>query len=481
LKIPFGPFEPDKSQFDPSASPDVVNALPVVSGWGPMPGLMTLSEALPAACLGACFVRTSTGTLKTIAATATGIYELNNTDYSWTDITGTSGPYNADERWSFTRFGDLLIIHQINDPIQVYDINSGGDVTDLGGTPPNAKYSWVAGDFLVLGNLTGTAGERTVRWSGYNDPEAWVLGEKGADFQELPEGGEIVAGFGDRGGFYVIQREGMQYFPFALETGYTFARTVLNPNQGSVSARSVVNIGSGQFFYLSEDGFFSGANRRPIGAERVDKWFMSQLDAAYIQDVQGSADPYEKMVWWSYKSQSGARKMLGYDWQLDRWCRSDLSIGDVIPLVTLGVTWDALDDLYDSIEDAAASFDSRLFLGGRPTLATFDDQNRLSFFAGVNLEAVFKTGYAQMDSLSRAFVNGCRVTTDANSLTVLDTVKDYHGATATDSATSSMNRAGLVPTRVDGRLHRFTVTVPEGADWSILSDIDVNAQPSGQQ
>lgn len=481
MKIPFGPFEPDKSIFSGNTSANVVNAVPVANGWAPTPGLVAVSDALPGECLGACFVITSAGIYKTVAATATGIYELDATTLGWTDITGTSGPYNADERWTFTRYGDQLMIHQINDPIQVYDINLGGVVTDLGGSPPKARYSWVAGDFFVIGNIEGTAGERTVRWAGLNDAETWTLGSKGADYQELPEGGEVYGGFGDRGGFYVIQRQGMQYFPFALETRFTFGRTVINPTQGAVSPLSIVNIGNGRFFYLSDDGFFAGADRSPIGAERVDRWFLNQVDAPYLKQVQGAADPFRKVVWWSYQAPNGSRYMIGYNWQLDRWCQSDLVVGGLIPLVTLGTTWDALDDTYASISEVTLPFDSRSFFGDKPTLATFDSDNRLAFFSGENRQAVFETSYIQFDGMARAFVNGARVTTDAPTFSLQVSTLDYHGAVASTRPSSSPNRAGLVPLRADGRLHKFAVTVAEGTEWSIMTDIEPNAQPSGQQ
>src|SRR5688572_9327805 len=125
--IPFPPFEPDKSQFDIAASRNVVNALPVANGWGPMPGLSEVSQALPAECRGSVYVRTASGTYKIIAGTATGLYELNTTDFSWTDISGPSAPYAVplNDSWTFTRFGDRLIAHNLANAIQVYDVDLG--------------------------------------------------------------------------------------------------------------------------------------------------------------------------------------------------------------------------------------------------------------------------------------------------------------------------------------------------------------------
>jgi hypothetical protein len=431
MMIALPPFEPDKSPFEGSSSANVVNALPVANGWGPMAGLTEISAALPSECRGAVYVRTAAGNYVIIAGTATRLYRLNTTDYTWTDISGPSAPYNVplQDAWTFTRFGDKLVAHNISNAVQVYDIEAAGNFVDLAGSPPKAKYSWVAGDFLVLGYLEGTSGQKTVKWSGNNDINFWTIGQKGCDFQELPEGDEVMGGFADQGGFSVIQRAAMQFFTFAPASGFVFTRTVLNPKQGTLAPRSIVSIGPGRFFYLSEDGFFGGVNREPIGAERVDRWFLDQVDQTYLGDVQGSADPFNKIVWWKYRALNGSFYRLGYDWQLDRWCTTDIAVGEMMALATPGITWDGLDALYSKIEDVSDPFDSRLFSGGRPTFATFTTDNKLAYFSGPDLQATIDTAEVEIDGNARTFVNGARVITDAPiaSFTLSDGTMGYHG------------------------------------------------------
>lgn len=481
--IPFGPFEPDKSPYDARVSANVVNAQPVANGWAPMPGLSIVSAPLPGECRGGVYVRTASGSYSIIAGTATGLYLLNTTDYTWIDISGPSAPYRLplQDSWTFTRFGDQLVAHNIADRIQVYDINLGGAFADLAGDPPRAKYSWVAGDFLVLGYLEGSVGQKTVRWSGINNIEEWRPKKEGADYQELPEGDEVMGGFGEQGGFNVIQRAGMQFFPFALSSGFTFTRTVINGKQGTIAPRSIVSIGPGLFFYLSEDGFFGGAERRPIGAERVDRWFLANVDPLYLSDVQGAADPFEKIVWWKFRLADGSYRRLGYDWQLDRWCTTDLNVGEMMALATPDLSWDGLDTLYGSINEVTEPFDSRLFSGGRPTFATFTPDNRLAYFSGDNLAATIDTADVEIDGMAASFVNSARVNTDCLTFTLKDGTRRFHGADISWSSANSINRAGLVPFRSDGRLHKMRLEIPAGAEWSIVSSVDVNAQQSGQQ
>lgn len=473
--IPFGPFEPDRSNFSGSSSNNVVNALPVADGWGPAPGVVEISQALPDTCRGAIYVRDSVGNYTIIAGTDTRLYKLNTTDYSWTDVSGPSAPYAVPlgDSWTFTVFGTQLLAHNITNPIQTYNIESGGVFADLAGSPPKAKYSWVAGDFVVLGYLAATNGQRQIQWSGLNDATWWTIGQKMCDYQELPEGNEVMGGFGEIGGFTVIQRNGMQSFPFAPSSGFTFTRTVLNPKQGTVAPRSIVSIGPSQFFYLSEDGFFGGSQRTSIGGERVDKWFLTQIDPRFLVDVQGVADPYEKIVWWKYQTPNGDFRRLGYDWQLDRWCTTDLQVGEMVALATPGTTWDGLDTLYANIDAVNVPFDSRIFLGGRPTMATFTSANKLAFFSGPNLEATIDTADIELDPTYRTFVNGARVVTDAPTFTLADGTSDYQGGTITFSSDNTPNVAGLVPFMADGRLHKFRLDIPTGTAWSIASAVNL--------
>jgi hypothetical protein len=485
MMIPLGPFAPDKSGFEGASSAYVVNAQPVIDGWGPMAGLSVVSAALPAECRGSVLVRTAAGDYAIIAGTATRLYRLNTTSYTWTDISGPSAPYSvpATDSWSFTVFGSKLIAHNITNVIQVYDIELAGTFADLAGTPPKAKYSWVAGDFLVLGYLGGTGGQNTIQWSGNNDITYWKIGERGCDYQVLPEGNEVMGGFVGQGGFGVIQRSAMQFFTFAPASGYVFTRTVINPKQGTLAPRSIVSIGTEKFFYLSEDGFFGGVDRQPIGSERVDRWFLDQVDQSYLPDVQGAADPFEKIVWWKYRAVNGTFRRLGYDWQLDRWCTTDIAVGEMVALATPAMTLEGLDTYYSSLEAVPSSLDSRIFAGGRPTFASFTGDNKLAYFSGPDLKATIDTAEVEMDGNARTYVNEVRVVTDATigSFTVADGVMGYHGDGITWTIPRSSNRAGIVPFRSDGRLHRFRLVINEGAVWTIASAINANGIPSGEQ
>jgi hypothetical protein len=298
----------------------------------------------------------------------------------------------------------------------------------------------------------------------------------------LPAGGEIMGGIPDQRGALIIQRNAMQYMQFAPGSGYTFTIAPANEKRGTVAPHSIAQIGPGQFLYLSEDGFFSGVAGQPIGAERVDRWFFENVDQAFLGDVKGVADPYQKIVWWQFVKPDSTKLLLGYDWQLDRWCYSDQDVSQMVALSTPATTWDGLDALYANIDAVDVPFDSRLFAGGRPTFAAFTTDNKLAYFTGANKAATLETADIELVPGYRAWVNGGRVQTDCTGFTVEIAKADFHGGTFTyKSAVSPSTRSGHLPFRASGRLHRFRMNVTAGEDWTHVSGINAMYVSEGMQ
>lgn len=463
--IPFAPFEPDRTIFNPGAITVQKNAVPVKDGWGPLPSLSTYTEALPAEPKGLVVVRTSGGAYSIIAGTADALYKLNTSTYDWDEISKSTTPYNITngDQWSFAVYGQKLIATNISDPVQVYDIDSGGNFADLGGSPPQAKYAWVAGDYLVLGCIANNT--TRIQWSGLNDETHWTVGEKGSDYQDFPDGEDVTGGIGESQGAIVFQRRKIRYMQFNPASGFVFTFTDANPERGSTAPHSIVQIGARDFVFLTDDGFYRGIEAAPIGAERVDRWFFEQINLDEIAHVVGVADISQKLVWFQFADEAGTTYLLGYDWQLDRWCFADNNMTGMASLVTAGTTLEGLDDFSASIDALGVSLDSRQWKGGAPAFAGFDASYQLGFFSGANQQAELTTADVQIISGRRAFCDGARVMTDADDYTVTPSVSEYHGDEPTALTASSPELDGVSRMRAEGRLHRFKVTIAAGDVW----------------
>lgn len=480
--IPFAKFEPDRTRYALDVSTQIINALPVADGWGSQPDLNAISEALGAECLGALYVRRSTGVARLIAGTATGLYELNLTDYSWTDLTGSSGPYAVPvgDRWSFCVFGQNLIAVNIADDPQALDIDSGTEFADLGGSPPKAKYVWGAGEYLVLGNHA--TNPNRIHTSGIGDATFWTVGERGCDFQDFPDGEEITGGIGSEKGAIVFQRTMIRQMTITQIGEFSFTTQIVNPNRGVVAPHSIAQIGPGQFFYYSSDGFMLGAEGRPIGAQRVDGWFSDRIDDQKIGKIRSVADPFNKIVWTQAEDASGDKFFIGYHWQLDRWCQSDIMISEMCVMVTPGVSIDGLDDLYASIDEVTEPFDSGLFIGGLPRFAAFDPDFRLGFLTGNPRAATLETADQEFYPGSRAFLQEARAYTTADDFTLQVGTSDYHGGPVTWSdEVTPYDQTRACHFRHPGRLHRFRMSIPAGESWRHAVGLVAKHRPEGQR
>src|SRR5262249_31018237 len=141
-----------------------------------------------------------------------------------------------------------------------------------GGSPPQAKFIAIAGDFILLGYLKVGADEfpQDVQNSGLNDEAYWTIDrKKGADRQKLPDGNEIMGLFAFPGGARIIQRDAKRAYIF---TGgqFIFETRVIDAMRGSIAPNSIVPISANDYVFWRSDGIYRGDDNLPIGAQRVD-------------------------------------------------------------------------------------------------------------------------------------------------------------------------------------------------------------------
>jgi hypothetical protein len=183
--------------------------------------------------------------------------------------------------------------------------------------------------------------------SGIGDASYWTVGQKGCDFQDFPDGEEIMGGRGSQQGAIIFQRTRIR--SMTVTTGdFSFRTDVLNLDRGVISPLTITEIGPGQYFYYSADGFFLGVDGTPIGRERVDKWFDSTIDRSQLGTVRAMLDPFQKIVWVQAQKSDTSKFLLGYHWGLDRWCYADNNVTEMASLVTPAVTIDGMDLYYAS-------------------------------------------------------------------------------------------------------------------------------------
>src|SRR3974390_1261791 len=88
-------YRPDVSDYEGQASQNIRKVLPRGDGYGPFPSFTAYTAALPSPCRGAFYALKSDGTVVTFAGTGNKLYKLNNTDFTWSDVSPGGGAYGA--------------------------------------------------------------------------------------------------------------------------------------------------------------------------------------------------------------------------------------------------------------------------------------------------------------------------------------------------------------------------------------------------
>lgn len=495
--VALGPLEPDKSKYNPTSISVAVNCLPVADGWGPSPSLTIVSQALASAPRGVALARTSSGGYQIYVGLVDKLNKLDTASapYAWEDVTRLVGGAYAvppGDSWCFVQYGTRLVAFELADVPQFIDVDSGTDFVNLPGSPPNARFGWVAGDFLVTGYNASFS--YRVRWSAFNNSEEWTLQTRGASLQDNFDGGEVQGGIGSEQGAIVFQRSKIRVMQKTLDVSAAFQFDVLNPYRGTIAPYSIAAAGPNQIWYLSEQGFNQGIEGTPIGAERVDRTFLTELiDLEKLQEVSSAIDPYNKIVWFNGQKIGGERFRLGYAWQLDRWCYADTNVAQIAALATPGMTWDGLDSLYATIDDANEPFDSRLFAGGRPTLAGFDATNKLGWFTGPNEAVTLETADVHLvkgkdGKGQRSFLKSAVLIGDCTDFTLSVGTSDVPGGVVTWHGPFSPDIANIVyfkdsrlpqSSGVSGLYHRLRLEIPLGASWKCVTALETSEDPEG--
>ncbi|MGL1231753.1 hypothetical protein ACSTK2_23250, partial [Vibrio parahaemolyticus] len=120
-----GEYRPDVSDYEGQATRNILNVIPRGDGYGPFPSLSAYAAPLPAACRGAFYALKSDGTVVTFAGTSDRLFKLNNTDFTWTDVSSGGGTYSvlsANAQWQFAQTGNFVFATQANATLQMFDL-----------------------------------------------------------------------------------------------------------------------------------------------------------------------------------------------------------------------------------------------------------------------------------------------------------------------------------------------------------------------
>lgn len=493
--VPFAEYLPDLPDLMNQGATVANNVFPrSAKSYGPLPDFSVYSGALSARCQGFYAGRSSAGNVTNFAGDASKLYTLS--DVTWGDVSKSGGyTTNNTESWRFAQYKDLVAATNFGDAIQAWTLDTSSAFADLSADAPQARHiAMIDPGFLMVGNtIDGDDGAvpNRVWWPAIGDPTSWPTPGTAAaeaaqsDFQDLATGGWVQGLVGAVGGargavfmdtsIYRIEYEG---------PGTVFGFYEVERARGCPAPGSIVHLGA-FVFYLGDDGFylFDGTRSVPIGANKLDRTFLSNVDEDSLHRITATHDPVNKLIFVSYPSSGSSGtpdKLLVYNWEIGRWATGDATIEILVRSMAQGYTLDGLDDLGYTIDTLPFSLDSRVWTGGRPILSGFDTDHKLGFFNGSNLEATLETGEFDGGDGQRVFISGVRAVVDASAPTVQIGQRDTQSGALTYTTATSAGADGVCPQRISTRYARARVSIPSG-DWTHAQGVEPVFKKEGKR
>jgi hypothetical protein len=450
------------------------NVYPKAVGYGAFP----LEEDYSAAAsegLNSVFAgKDDGGNTKVFAGGSTKIFLLDASDMSLNDVSGTT--YSAGSDWKFIQFGSYVIAGNNANKLQYADLSTTISFADLNASAPTAKLLTVVRDFVVTGNTDTASNE--LRWSGINNPTGtWgSVAVTQADFQTIPDGGEIRGLTGGEFGLVLLERSivRMSYVGSPL----IFQFDNISRNLGCYESNSVAQW-QGVTYFLADDGFYAcnGQQVDPIGAEKVNRHFWETALESKIGEMSTAVDPFRNLIIWGYQSTDLTYRLLIYHLITKKWSFADTGISRIANLFTPAFTLEQLDNFSASLDALPVSLDDRQWLGGKFLFGGIST-DKIITFSGPSKEARITTsdletnGTKSMVTLAKPIVDGGSASVAVASRQNLAEDVVFNTAVAADSE----NRVGL---RSLGRYHRLRV-IPSG-NWLTAIGVEMEIQPAGMR
>lgn len=258
------------------------------------------------------------------------------------------------DNWQLIQFNNLVIACQQNSPPQKFVLGVSTYFADLSGVPPQASHVAVINQFVVMTGINNLPFR--VQWSDFANPESWIPAVGLSNYQDMPDGGVVhdVRGSDQYG--VIFQDAAIRMMSLAIGSQFTFQILRIASLDGIFGQYSSVTAGD-KIFFCSPQGMKKiepGGGITPIGKERIDRTFFTDIDVGSLRLFVCTTDPRSTRVYWMYKSVAGltnlADKVLIYDWALDRWT---VMIGQMLEylfyMTKPGLTADGLDTIAPGI------------------------------------------------------------------------------------------------------------------------------------
>lgn len=478
------PDQPDRR----NAALEAKGVISIAGSYAPFKSISRYGDEADtdATCLGAKGVYDSAGDGALFMGDATKLYKLVSRAAG--DVSKVGGySVSVDKWWQFEQFGSYVVAVADSTAPQVYQLGVSSVFADLGGSPPQATCVARVNDFLMMGK------DFTVHWSAFNNITSWspstatqagnqALDQAQGKIQTIV-GGEYAAIFQER-----AIRRAVYVGPPVI---WDFGQDAVEQARGCVSAFGAIKFGR-VIFYVSDDGFyaFDGNASTPIGAGKVDDYYVRNLNYGYRHRICAAVDTINKLVVFGIPTGSSTQinELMIYSIGDGRWTHDDTALELLLDLPVEALTVDNF-HIYEPSDDLDSSnldginIDSNVFDEKRRLLAGVQaTSHTLGTFTGANRQAIIDTGEFEVAPGRRALVTELWPVGDFASTAISCAVgkrSALPGETVTYSNPTAMNRAGYCPQRIDARFLRARLQIAAASAWRRAEGVHATVRQTG--
>jgi len=469
MKIRFLDWQPDAADLGTAGNVQVTNCTPSQYSYQPFPQLSVVTNALTARPRGAIEAFDRNNTSYQYVGDATKLYELNEADLTWTDVTNTGGAYTtgSGEVWRMTRWENKVLATNFSDNPQQITMGAA-NFSDLT-TAFKCRNITVIRDFVVASNTyDATDGNvpNRVRWSAIGDETSWTVSATTlADYRDLTTGGPIKRIIGGEVGIIVSERSIFRMT--FVGAPVVFQIDEIQPDVGTISGGSVTSLGD-SVYLISDQGFIevvgNGTGVNSIGAGKVDQWFFDEYDSDYPDRIFSMADPTNNRILWCFPGSGNTagrpNKIVVYDRTFGKWALVEEEVEIILRSKGINFTLDELDSLgYTSIDEMTISLDSNQFKVLSAQIGAFNTDFKLGFFRGVNKTATLETGEFQLNEGFQTQLKAFSPLIDGGTVTAEVGTRDRLSDAVTWGSSLTQSSSGRFTSRNNAKFHRIRLTV----------------------
>lgn len=334
MYVPIRGFEPDADDTVPGSIPVMDNFIPTYRGMESAPSLqsqvpdLTCTSTVTPALQGGYNVHLVDGTYRTFVAcgdsTTSKIWEANAG--TWSDLVEVAQDtfaISASAFWTFTSFGNISLA--VNKATKVL-ASTANTFTTLVNAPKASIITSALEFVLVFDTNEGCYGDSPQRWwcSAAGDYTSWT-----ADIatqattgllEETP--GKVVAA-APRHSEVIAYKERAIHQGRYVGPPFVWSWEVISEEVGTFGPYCVVQARTHHYF-PAHDGLylFDGVRPYSIGENRVEEYFLDNLDFDNADKIIGGHDEAKNLVYWLYPTSSGAGPLdayLAYNYRSDKW------------------------------------------------------------------------------------------------------------------------------------------------------------------